>query len=393
MSVTEKFEDKRILIWGYGCEGKSTEKFLEKFCNPRSVEIFEGQRDDINEDAYDYIVKSPGIIMEGNHFKYTSQTQIFLEEFRDQTIGITGTKGKSTTTAMIYHVLKNHRDAVMVGNIGKPPLDFFGDVKKDTLVVFEMSCHQLRHLNVSPHIALFLSFFEEHLDYYRTLENYFNAKANITKYQKAGDYFFIGEGVPDVKTEADKVRVTRQNIRDYKLKILGAHNNYNAQFVEAVAKLCGLDEETILNDMRTFSGLDHRLQYIVKKNGVEYYDDSISTIPDATIEALRSVPNAKTVIIGGMDRGINYDVLIDFVEDHEEYEYVFCYDSGRRIYRGIPEKTHSHYCETLDEAVSKAASLTPEGYACILSPAAASYGYFKNFEERGDRFKELVDAL
>ncbi len=391
MDIYEKFTGKRILIWGFGREGRSTQGFLKNFCRPAHVDVFEGKRDGINEDDYDYIVKSPGIVMYEDHPKYTSQTQIFLELFRDNTIGITGTKGKSTTSALMHHVLTAAgRDTVLLGNIGEPCLDHVDEIKKDTVVVFEMSCHQLEHVTVSPHIALFLNLFEEHLDHYGTFDRYFAAKANITKYQSDRDLLFVGGNVPRLNTEAAIKRFDLNSVPEYGLKILGQHNNYNAHFVHEVASsVFDIDESAIREALADFEGLAHRLQYIGTVDGTDYYDDSISTIPSATIGALNSVPNAGTVLIGGMDRGINYDTLIDFINANTCYNYVFSYDSGKRIYDGIIKRDNCTYKATLEEAVSYARSVTPAGRAVILSPASASYGYFKNFEERGDVFRQL----
>ena len=173
MITYDRFNGKRILIWGYGREGRSSERFLSSFCDPASVEIFEGKREDINEDAYDHIIKSPGIVMNDDNSKYTSQTQIFLECYRNNTVGITGTKGKSTTSALLHHVLASAgMKTVLLGNIGEPCLDHFGEIDSEPVAVFEMSCHQLAHLTVSPHIAFFLNLYEEHLDYYKTLDKY-----------------------------------------------------------------------------------------------------------------------------------------------------------------------------------------------------------------------------
>ncbi len=391
MDIVREFDQKRILIWGYGREGKATEAFLKRCCSPLSIEIFEGSRDEIDEDLYDLIIKSPGIIMEEDHPKYTSQTEIFLRAFSKNVIGITGTKGKSTTSAMLYHVLKKFpgRDAILLGNIGEPCLNHYEEVKEDTIVVFEMSCHQLAHLSVSPHIAVFLNLFEEHLDYYGTFEKYKAAKCNITKYQTPEDILYVGEMLTDLPTDARKIVVPFPE-REYDLKILGEHNHYNAEFVFRIATQLGMDEQTVLESLKTFEGLSHRLQFLGVKSGISYYDDSISTIPEATISALCAVKNAKTVLIGGMDRGINYDILVDFVRKNPQYTYIFMYESGRRIYDLVKTCAYCKYCEDLKGAVELAGNVTKEGHACILSPAAASYGYFKNFEERGDKFREYA---
>ncbi|MCR5302592.1 MAG: UDP-N-acetylmuramoyl-L-alanine--D-glutamate ligase [Lachnospiraceae bacterium] len=391
MKTYDRFDGKRILIWGFGREGKSTQHFLSRFCTPASVDVFEGKREDIKEDEYDYIIKSPGIPMDEDDDRYTSQTQIFLETYRKNTIGITGTKGKSTTSAMLHHVLASAgKKTVLLGNIGEPCLDHFGEIDDDTAVVFEMSCHQLAHLTVSPHIAVFLNLFEEHLDYYKTFDRYFAAKSRIALFQTPDDLLFVGGNVPRLKSDAVITRLDMNTVPDYHLKILGSHNDYNAHFVYTIAsEVFNMEDALIKKALSDFSGLAHRLQYIGNVEGVDYYDDSISTIPSATIQALSSVPNAKTVLIGGMDRGISYDMLIGYINSHREYNYIFSYDSGRRIYESICITDNCHYTPDLQSAVELAAMITPAGSAVILSPASASYGYFKNFEERGEKFREM----
>ena len=390
MSIIEDLKDKKILIWGYGREGRATEDFLKRCCRPASVEIFEGKREEINDESFDLVIKSPGIVMEEENPKYTSQTELFLEEFRDQVIGITGTKGKSTTSAMMYHALKecSGRNVVFLGNIGEPCLNYFEEIDKDTIIVFEMSCHQLAHVKVSPHIALFLNLYEEHLDYYKTMDKYFAAKANITRFQKEGDFFFAGDNVPEIETKASKIIISRNAHASFELSVLGEHNEYNAEFVANVAEKCfGISRDKTAVSLKTFTGLPHRLQYIGEKDGIKYYDDSISTIPNAAIQALESIPDAKTIFLGGMDRGINYDVLIDFIKEHREFNYICSYDSGKRIYDAVEGLPGVYYVKELEAAVAFAGEITPEGGACVLSPASASYGYFKNFEHRGEMFR------
>lgn len=393
MSIIDKLNNKKILIWGYGREGQSSKHFLTKFVPSASVDIFEGKREEINEDTYDYIIKSPGIPMDDDNPKYISQTELFLQEYRDKVIGITGTKGKSTTSAMMYHVLSKCLDnkVIFLGNIGEPCMDYFGEIDDNTFIVFEMSCHQLAHVSVSPHIALFLNLYEEHLDYYKTMGKYFKAKSNITNFQTASDYFFVGSNVPDIKTSA-KVKVM-ENLKadNYNLKILGEHNNYNAEYVYTVATtIFNIDGDRVKEALTSFTGLPHRLQFIGNIDGIDYYDDSISTIPNATVSALLSVPNSQTVLVGGMDRGIDYSTLIDFINNHSEYNYIMSYDSGKRIYDEVSSHDYCYYEKDLEMSVALAKKLTKKGKACILSPASASYGYFKNFEQRGEIFQSYL---
>ncbi|MCR4789210.1 MAG: UDP-N-acetylmuramoyl-L-alanine--D-glutamate ligase [Lachnospiraceae bacterium] len=392
MKTYDKFDGKSILIWGYGREGKSTENFLKKCANPAKIDIFEGKRDELKPDGYDYIIKSPGIVMDDDPPGFTSQTDILLEVYKKNIIGVTGTKGKSTTSALLHHVLNEclDRDVILLGNIGKPCLDYFDSIRDDTIVVFEMSCHQLAHARYSPHIAVFLNIYEEHLDYYHTFDNYFRAKCNITANQTGDDILYIGDQVPEIPTEARKITVSRGDTPHFELSIPGKHNEYNAYVVFKIAtEQFGIDPDRVREALKTFKGLPHRLCFIGEKDGIKYYDDSISTIPNATIEALEAIGDVRSVIIGGLDRGISYDILIDFIKAHDEYIYIFAYESGQKIYESVKGPDNRILVSDLKEAVEKAKSVTPRGSSCILSPAAASYGYFRDFEERGDRFREF----
>lgn len=388
------FENKKILIWGFGREGQSTKHFLSRCANPESVEVFEGKREDIDADKYDIIVKSPGIVLNEDNPKFTSQTEIFLQAHRDKVIGVTGTKGKSTTSSMLYHVLSKclpEKKVILLGNIGEPCLDYFDEIDDDTIVVFEMSCHQLKHTSVSPHVSVFLNLYEEHLDYYKTFENYFEAKKHVTLYQSEEDYFFVGDEVPEFDTKAQKIVINWGQTPKYSLKVLGEHNNYNAYFVYKIATtVYNIDGKKVEEALTSFEGLLHRLQYLGEVDGIDFYDDSISTIPNAAIKALESVENAKTILIGGMDRGINYDVLIDFINNHHEFNYIFSYDSGKRIFDSIKKSDNCFYVPDLEGAVFLAKEITEKGQAVLLSPASASYGYFKNFEQRGEMFREYA---
>jgi len=389
------FDNKKICIWGYGREGKSSEEFLKRFASPACIDIYEGKREGIDESFYDLIIKSPGIVMEEDNPKYTSQTQIFLEKYRDQVIGITGTKGKSTTSSMLFSVLGkcSNRPVLLLGNIGQPCLDYFDSMTEDTIVVYEMSCHQLCHNTVSPHIGVFLNLFEEHLDYYKTVEKYFTAKSHVATYQTEGDFFYKGSNVPDIKTKAATHIIDPENISHYDLLINGEHNQFNAEFVYRIAtERFNCDSSAVREAIAAFEGLSHRLQLVKTVNGLRFFDDSISTIPEAAISAALSIEDAKTLLIGGMDRGIDYSKLADFIREHAEFQYICMYESGKRIYGmdGVANLPYTYLVDDLSEAVKKAYDITAVG-SVILSPAAASYGYFKNFEERGDVFQALIN--
>ena len=424
IDLNERFGGKKILIWGYGREGMSTETFFKKHPVLDAFDISEAKPDEIDYDKYDYIFKSPGIRLsqptaEGfshgrvseasarDFKKITSQTELFIEAFSDRIIGITGTKGKSTTTSLMHHVLEKcfegtGRTAHLVGNIGVPCLDYFDRMaESDDIAVFELSCHQLAYTDVSPHVAIFLNLYEDHLDFYGDRETYYQAKKHITDFQKENDLLFVGTDVPKIDTMAKVTTITDRYVSD-EMKILGEHNHYNAQFVMQVAKdVYGLDEAAVKSAIDEFKGLPHRLEFVTEKDGVRYYDDSISTIPEATIQAIKSIPDVGTVLVGGMDREIDYTPLLEYIPTRKDIHFILMYASGKRIYEELKagcdlnnnagsDADNIIVVDDLKQAVAKAKEITEKGKACVLSPAAASYGYFKNFEERGDVFKSLL---
>lgn len=434
-------DGKSVCILGFGREGKSTYKILEQYCSPQSlaiadlnpvdrsanmlpeaIELITGEDYQKCLDRFDIVFKSPGIVLEKApselNCEITSETQIFFSVFRSQIIGITGTKGKSTVTSLIYHILKESgRDCRIAGNIGIPVFDIAEGMSDDTIVVCELSCHQLEYMTVSPEKAVFLNLYEEHLDHYGSMENYYNAKKNIYLHQKDFDTLIINSEIAPEKyaswyvyTVSDKDReadffvsngIIYHSGEEYRIpteniKLLGIHNHYNiavAYFITAFY----VEEDEFTKALCTFNPLAHRLEYVDTVNGVRYYDDSISTACATAIEAIRSVPEAGTILIGGMDRGIDYTPLIDFLNNFRIN--VICMESsGKRVYDTIQgmsfnDKNRIFYAQHLDEAVNLAAEITPSGKSCILSPAAASYGIFRNFEERGDVFKSLVAEL
>ena len=395
MDIITTLNNKKILIWGYGREGKSTERFIQAHCPSAKTEVYEGPVEGVKFDDYDLVIKSPGIFTTVKNEKMTSQTELFLSQFSSQTIGITGTKGKSTTSSLMYSTLSSlpDRKVLLVGNIGYPCLDYYDDIDENTIVVYELSCHQLYNCRYSPHVAVFLNLFEDHLDYYGTKEVYFNAKANITRHQVSGDHFYCGSNVPALETEATTHKLPDVDQHLYEIDLLGEHNQYNANVVYTVcSELYGMSDKDIRDAFSKFHGLPHRMEFVGNVDGIDYYDDSISTIPEAAIQAIQSIKNTKSIIIGGMDRNIDYSLLIDFIRSHTNILYILAYSSGERIYKEVSDLPCCVHVADLKAAVRTARALTPVGGACVLSPAAASYGYFKNFEERGDYYKQYVLA-
>lgn len=423
--VKNLIKGKNVCILGFGREGRSTYNLFTKIggykalticdLNPVSCEnanIITGENYQKNLDNFDIIMKSPGIVLEDGALtdlsKLYSQTEIFLSVYRDQTIGITGTKGKSTTTCLIYHCLTEcGKPAVLLGNIGIPSFD--GDVREGDIVVFELSSHQLEYTNVSPETAIFLNIFPEHLDHYGTFEKYYDAKKNIYRYQQKGDRLIAGETVAPKNASSDItvfgasgdiiikphsfIADGEEITLDSSCPLLGSHNVNNIAVAYEAVKPYGISKDDFLKALSTFRPLPHRLEKVGEKDGITYYDDSISTCSETTIQALNSLSNVGTLLIGGMDRGIDYTPLIEFLSTSSVPDVIFMYDTGKRIMSELEGKNHTfkaHYAATLSEAVALAKLITPKGTVCLLSPAAASYGFFKNFEDRGEQFKNFA---
>lgn len=419
-NIKNVLDGKKVLILGFGKEGRSTLSFICDFVSPSSVTVADmndvsaslpdgikclcGENYMSSLDDYDVIIKTPGIVYSDQSSdiiaKTTSQTDLFLREFSAQTVGITGTKGKSTTTSLIYHVMKlSGIDAVLAGNIGIPPLDAAREMKDGSVAVFEMSCHQLEFQRISPHVAVILNLFEDHLDHYGTRERYVKAKEHIFLHQSDCDVLVISEECREQIAIAPSKVIPVSYKPDFdipkgEISLFGEHNFYNISVAKRVTDIYGVSYDDFINALKTFKPLPHRLEYVATINGVAYYDDSISTVCQTTIQAILSLEKVDTVIIGGMDRGIDYTELVAFFSEHTVKNIILAYESGNRIAAMLEEKGIQYkLTDDLYSAVRLASELTQSGGKCVLSPAAASYGYFKNFEERGNVFKELVNNL
>ncbi len=435
-------KDKNVLILGFGREGKSTYHMIQQVkgyaslgiadLNPvaepleNNVTVITGEDYQKFLNRYDVVFKSPGIVLEQDIGAYTctilSQTEMFFRRFRSQIIGITGTKGKSTTTTLLYHVLKEAgKKCVLAGNIGIPAFDIAEQVEEDTIICFEMSSHQLEYMTVSPKTAVLMNIHEEHLDHYGTMEKYVAAKENIYRNQKAGDLLICNVDIlPKEGTCAAHVisigyegsnsdivvadnRVCYQQktyeIPTEEISLIGVHNYYDIGVVYGLIQEFHIDDDMFTEALKNYEPLPHRLQYIGMVNNIKYYDDSISTICDTTIQALTSLKDADTVLIGGMDRGIDYQELILFLSHHSIPNIILMEATGRRIlseiksdYPDFKGLDRIHLVEHLEDAVALAKKITGEGKSCVMSPAAASYGIFQNFEERGEVFAKLVHS-
>lgn len=414
----EELKNKKVLILGFGLEGKDTFLFLKKkfpqkdiyIADAKELKDFDLKTRKLLEKAnlilgknylsqikgFDVIIKTPGIPLEKikkqvGQAIITSQTELFLSNCPSLVIGITGTKGKSTTAALLYHVLKNNGfDIYLVGNIETPALSYLEKAKKETIFVYEMSCHQLDNLKLSPPIAVFLNIYPEHLDYYKTFKRYFSAKANIALHQKRGDYFVFNSKFALLRSLAKKVKSKPVPIKKDKINLNITHQD-NLNAVLTVGEILKVNQEDILKAMKTFKKLPHRLEYVGEFQGIKFYDDSISTIPESTIFALEELgSDVQTLIVGGMDRGISFNKLGKKITESKIKTLILFPDSGKKILKGVKRKIKSYFVSSMEEAVNLSFQNTEKGKICLLSLASPSYNLFKNFKERGDLFKKYV---
>lgn len=407
---------QRILIAGYGREGRSSEQYLRQHYPTAQLTIVEGN-DNIRHEAsrcYDLIIKSPGVpsaIFDGLCDPHTisSQTDLFLQRYAAQTIGITGTKGKSTTTALLYHILHDAgRPVIMAGNMGIPLFNIIPSITPSTMVVAELSCHQLEHIHRSPHIALLLNLYQEHLDHYPSYDDYKLAKLQIALHQQADDHFIYCADNDELRALVDTYRPNLcATLHPYSLHspiatqiatmsslLPGAHNCSNAISAYIAAQLQGISSKAFAQSLATFHGLPHRLELVGTYHGITFVNDSISTIPQATLQALTAYPDCDTLILGGFDRGIDYSPLTHYLTTADAvHNIAFVGQAGRRIHHELlslhPSATRTYLLDDdYDHIVRWCYQVTH--HTCLLSPAAASYDAFRNFEQRGDTFRQLV---
>ena len=440
---------KKVCILGFGKEGKSTFNYIKKHNpnfklfihdqNENLIEENEFLRGDIslrfnlgynylnNLKDYDVIIKTPGISLKDidiSRFqdKITSQIELVLENYKEQIIGVTGTKGKTTTSSLLYKVLKDQNiDTLLLGNIGIPVFDFVDDIKINTKVIIEMSSHQLEFLKTSPHIGIILNLFEDHLDKAGSIEHYHECKMHMFDYQSRIDYSIYCLDNQNLVNKINEKRyysqligykfaTTKQdfntiycddnyiyfknkpiyNVNDER-NLIGRHNLYNIMAVLVVVQILGLNNKIASKSINEFTPLEHRLEPVGTYEGVTYYNDSIATIPEATINAIESLGIVNTLIFGGMDRGIHYENFIEYLKNSNVENLICMPETGYKIGNEIKNK-NVYKAENLTDAVNIAKQVTKKGMICLMSPAAASYNQFKNFEEKGTRYKELVQG-
>lgn len=413
---------KKICILGFGREGQATLKALERAgvkemaiadrsdeLRDTSYEIIKGEQYLDHLHQFDVIIKSPGIKpsskLEALRSKLTSATQIFFDEVKARgamIIGVTGTKGKSTTSSLIFAILKAAgKDAHLVGNIGIPAIDCIDRAHQRTIFVMELSSYQLMDLKTSPHIAVLTSFFPEHLDYHGTVEAYLDAKKHITRFQTKDDIVIFNNHFKETQAMAQesmgkKIAYTENDapLTMDQTKLLGTHNLGNIQAAWCVSKELKIDEKTALDAIKNFQGLPHRLQSLGTQHDVEWVDDAISTTPESAIAAIDALGDrVGSIILGGQDRGLDFTSLAKRLATSSIKHVILFGEDGARIGDAIKTEhpsIHLHPAKSIQEVVAIAKEVTPKGTVCLLSPASPSYDMFKNYEEKGDIFAREI---
>ncbi|OGO83231.1 MAG: UDP-N-acetylmuramoylalanine--D-glutamate ligase [Clostridiales bacterium GWD2_32_19] len=444
-NIYNELKNKKILILGFGREGKSTYNFIRKelkdihlgvadkvesIKNDELIKHDEKVTLHLGEDYlkcmkdYDMVIKSPGIILEDSSEieNITSQTDMFLKQYSKNIIGVTGTKGKTTIVTLITHILKNAGvDVVLVGNVGVPAFDQIENIGKDTTIIYELSSFQLEYICNSPRIAIMLNMFKDHLSNHGTLENYQKAKFNIVKHQNDKDIFIYNKDndvvngfAIDINVKSKKISISQMDtegtdvcvVKDYityngeqvynlnnKRNLIGDHNIYNMMAVIAACKLLNISNDDIENSIYSYKPEPHRLEYVGTYGEIRFYNDSQATIPEPTMEGIKALKNVDTLIVGGHDKGVDYKGIADFLVESNVRNILCVYDTGKKVYDMAYNRNENQnvlYLDGLEEAVSIAKEVTEKGKTCLMSPASASFGAFKDYKERGEKFKEFV---
>lgn len=414
---------KNVCILGFAREGQAMLQAIKTYAPDARVTI--ADRDESVQpkgaaaklgpdymdglDDFDVVIRSIGIAytpaMQAIAHKITDMARIFFDTIEGsgvRTIGITGSKGKSTTTTLIYEALKAHDpNTHLMGNIGIPMVGFLAEAKKGATFVIELSSFMLEHLRRSPDIAVITSFFPEHLDRHGDLQSYWAAKKNIVLHQKPGDAVFYNARYPQCKEIADASRGERIPFtpEDFPLditqtKFKGEHNRSNMAAALKVAAYLGVPEPVALDALKNADPLPHRLQALGEHAGVHWVNDSFATAPEATIAALDALKNdTETLIVGGFDRGVDYSGLAQYLDAAAVKNIIFLPDTGAKIKQAMRSQKNIFETSDMAAAVHWAAKHTTPGKTVLMSPASPSFNLFKDFVVRGEAFTDAVHAL
>ena len=439
------FKDKKIFVLGMGKSGVSVAKLLAKDNHVLITDvkgedldlikeleslginvIITKNQEEIFDDSYDYVIKNPGVRLDHPIVKKAKEYHIpiltelevayrYLPEVK--IVGITGSNGKTTTTTIAYEFLKSAGLPVhLAGNIGYPLCSQLGEIKKGDIIVTEISSHQLVNLDTfKVDVAVLTNLYQVHLDFFGNFENYKMNKLRIFNNQdekcvailnkgdkevydltlnlKATKKYFSSKGDADICIKGDSIVYDGKEVIGLSdIRVKGVHNYENIMAAILVAKEFKVSNEIIKEVLNNFAGVEHRIEFVAKVDGREFYNDSKATNVDSTITALKSFDNEVVLILGGLDRGHSFEPLLPYLK---HVKHIICFGETKERIREFASKNGIDVTVTdnLEEAVHAAYNISLEGDTILLSPACASWDQYKSFEDRGNEFKNIVSRL
>ncbi len=421
--IAEYLRDRSVLLVGFGREGQSSYRYIRQYFPEKPITVADKNTITVDDPFvtcicgenyldcigdFDLVLKSPGISFKNvntpAHTEITCQVDLFLRFADCHKIGVTGSKGKTTTSTLTYQMLQAAgKDSRLIGNIGVPVFDSLGDLTPDTVAVIEMSSHQLEFTHASPEVAVLTNLYEEHLEHYKGgFAGYAAAKSHIALYQSAQDVLIYNatQGLADfpcaARMQAQRIGIHENDDLPFAVEnvhLAGVHNRQDVLFARAAAARFGVTDRDAEAAVRDFKGIEHRMEKVGTFKGIPFYNDCIATIPHAVLCAVNAIGNVGTLIVGGKDRGLDYRGFVTDLQNSQISTIIGTPETGHAIVHaleaaGAPQRV---LCAAdLEDAVRMAYRYTEAGKACLLSPAASSYNVYKNFEEKGRHYKSLV---
>lgn len=456
----DDLKNKLIAVLGFGQEGRAITQYLIKHgIKPVLFDIKPWDQWDTEDQKYitslnlNFIFgpdcfkelpgffvafRSPGIpilnediqnCIQNNGLIVTSQTKWFFDHSPAKIIGITGTKGKGTTSSLIYEIVSAAQSKVHItGNIGKmQPLEFIDSLTHDDIVVYELSSFQLQDLHKSPHVGVVLMTTEEHLDYHKDIFEYHAAKESIVSFQNNSDFCIYNndyEGSRSIASKGGGMKIPVSRFTDLdtgcfvsndeifvknicgtsfsfpisKFQLPGKHNLENICAAAAASVCLGINKDIIISTINSFKGLEHRLEFVGKKNEISFYNDSISTTPESTIAAIESFSSPIILILGGSSKHSNFSHLAEKISTQGNIKAVILIgQEGPHIKQAIVHNNFSgkifENVDSMNKIFDCISTISKSGDVVLLSPACASFGMFRNYKDRGDQFKAAFNSL
>lgn len=446
----------KIAVLGFGIEGKDVVQYLQKIGYPNITILDRKEKSELDLvgvdtsklefitginylkkglSAYRIIFRSPGVYRylpevvgaEKSGSIITSNIKLFFDEFKGLTIGVTGTKGKGTTSTLIYEILKkSYKNVYLAGNIGLPPLSILDTANDKSISVLELSSFQLIDLEKSPDIAVVLNITSDHMDWHKNQQEYIDAKRNIVTHQNKSNFKVLNY---DYKiSQSFKILSPSQNVffskqskvqgvcvlngkiysnfdkkvligKTNKLLLRGKHNWENICAAVCAAQIAGASIADIKTVVFSFKGLEHRLELVRDVKGIKFYNDSFSTNPQTTIAAVDSFSEGITLILGGYDKGLDFEEMVKHLTKTKNLKNIVLIGNvEQKLYDLLLKHGFSNSIVRMGKSdirdiVNKCYELSKKGDVILLSPACASFDMFKNYKERGNQFKDAVNNL